>query len=390
MIRLNNNNGFGLIEVTIIIITIGIMASIAMQSMTVLITDARQVKTEREMELLADAIIGNADISAGNQRGDFGYIGDVGSFPPNLDALIINPGGYTTWDGPYISTQFTQDTDGYKTDEWGNAYTYTGGLTISSNGSGTIITKKIADATTDYTLNNFNGTILDASGTTPGTTYLDSININITIPNGAGGTTSRSYLTNASGVFTLDSLPVGQHPLRIIYTPNVDTLYSILTILPRHKSNKTFKFASSYFTSGGSGGGGGGLSGSGSIKYVNSTAQTTGGNCDKFNFDIINTTGSPITITSLTPQWASPTAYFKEVEYNGDDVYEQENPRIGSGSTATFDNPKTINAGQTINIQIEGFRDQPTNGNKVNMSNTDFTITFSDGSVITFNTGSCN
>ncbi len=388
--RLQKQKGFGLIEITIIIITIGILASIAMQSMTALMTDARQVKTEREMELLADAIIGNSDIASGTNRGDFGYIGDVGSFPPNLDALITNPGGYTTWDGPYISRKFSQDTDGFKTDEWGAAYNYTGGLTITSNGSGTALTKKIADATSDYTLNQFNGTILDASGTTPGATYLDSINVNITIPNGSGGTTIKTYAVSSIGEFTLDSIPVGQHPLRVIYTPNVDTLYSILTILPRHKSPKTFKFASSYFTSGGGGGGGGGYSGSGSIKYVNSTAQTSGGNCDKFNFDVINTSGSAITITGITPQWGSPTAYYKEVEFNGNDVYEVDNPRIGSGGTATFDSPQIINAGETVNLQIEGFRDQPTGGNKVNISNTDFTITFSDGSVITFNTGNCN
>ena len=256
--QIQNTNGFGLIEITIIIITIGILAAIAMQSMTALMTDARQVKTEREMELLADAIVGNADISAGAQRADFGYIGDVGSFPPNLDALTTNPGGYATWDGPYISREFTQDSDGYKTDEWGTSYTYNGGITISSTGSGTTLSKKIADATADYTLNNYNGTVLDASGTVPSTTYLDSININITIPNGSGGTLTKSYITDSSGVFSLDSLPVGNHTLRIIYTPNVDTLYSVLTILPRHKTERTYKFASSYFTSSGGGGGGGG------------------------------------------------------------------------------------------------------------------------------------
>ncbi len=249
MNRIKNINGFGLIEITIIIITIGILASIAMQSMTALMTDARQVKTQREMDLLADAIVGNADISSGTQRADFGYIGDIGSFPPNLDALVTNPGGYTTWDGPYISTNFTQDTDGYKTDEWGTVYSYNGGLTITSNGSGSSITKKIADAASDYTLNRFTGTVLDASGTVPGITYLDSVNINVTIPNGSGGTITKSYVPDSSGLFILDSLPVGNHPLSIIFTPNVDTLYSVLTILPRHKTSRTYKFALSYFTS---------------------------------------------------------------------------------------------------------------------------------------------
>ena len=248
-----NIKGFGLIEILIIIITIGIMAAIAMQSMTALIIDSRTTKTEREMESLADAIVGDADISQGANRSDFGYIGDVGSFPPNLDALISNPGGYSTWDGPYISQEFLQDSEGYKTDEWGKSYSYNGGLLITSTGGSNTITKKIADATSDYTLNHFNGTVLDASGTPPGVTYIDSLTIKITIPNGIGGTITKSYTADSTGSFMLDSIPVGQHPLEIVYTPEVDTLYTMLTILPRHKTDKTFKFAASYFTSNGGG-----------------------------------------------------------------------------------------------------------------------------------------
>ncbi|KAA3631981.1 MAG: hypothetical protein DWP97_11950 [Calditrichaeota bacterium] len=254
MRKINNILGFGLIEVTIIIITIGILASIAMQSMTVLITDQRKVSTEREMEMLADAIRGNPEITNNGMRSDFGYIGDVGAFPPNLDALKSNPGGYATWNGPYIKNEITEDTDGFKTDEWGEPYTYTGGITITSTGGSSAITEKIADATSDYLLNQFNGEILDGASNPPGVTYIDSIEILITIPNGSGGTLTKSYQADASGSFTLDSLPVGSHPFQIIYTPNIDTLYTFLTILPRHKSDRIFRFTESYFDGSGSGG----------------------------------------------------------------------------------------------------------------------------------------
>ena len=106
MKKLQNIHGFGLIEITIIIITIGILAAIAMQSMTVLITDQKSVTTEREMEMLANAIRGNPEIMNNGVRSDFGYIGDVGSFPPNLDALKTNP-GYATWNGPHILLNLT-------------------------------------------------------------------------------------------------------------------------------------------------------------------------------------------------------------------------------------------------------------------------------------------
>ena len=215
MKKLSNIFGFGLIEITIIIITIGILASIAMQSMTVLIIDKKQVSTEREMEMLADAIRGNPEIAHNGIRSDFGYIGDVGAFPPNLDALKTNPGGYATWNGPYIQNGITEDTDGFKTDEWGSLYTYSGGITISSSGGSSTLTNRIADASSDYLMNRFVGTILDGASNAPGSSFVDSVEINITFPNGTGGTTVKTYQSDVAGEFIIDSLPVGHHPLEL-------------------------------------------------------------------------------------------------------------------------------------------------------------------------------
>ena len=139
--RIINNNGFGLIELTVVIIIISVLLGIAMQSMLAIMEDTRQVKTEREMEMLVQAITGNPDITNNGQRSDFGYIGDIGAFPSNLQALYENPGSYDTWNGPYVETGFTQDSTGFKTDEWGTAYDYSGGITITSTGSGSNITK---------------------------------------------------------------------------------------------------------------------------------------------------------------------------------------------------------------------------------------------------------
>lgn len=255
MKKIKNIQGFSLIELTIVIITIGILAAIAMQSMVVLLKDSRQIETEREMEMLADAIAGNPDITTGGFRSDFGYIGDIGSFPPNLDALTTNPGGYTTWDGPYIPPTYSQDIDDYKYDQYGSAYTYTGGITISSNGSGSTLTKKIADASNDYLLNQYNGVIKDAANNVPGTDFLDSVVVVVTIPNGVGGLLTKTYPVDSLGNFTLDSLPVGQHLLQIVYNPNVDTLQNYITVLPRHKSSRVFKFAYAYFITSSGGGG---------------------------------------------------------------------------------------------------------------------------------------
>ena len=248
---LSRHNGFSFIELLVVIVVIGILASVAMQSMTATVEDVRRLQTEREMEMLARAIVGNPSLTQNGARSDFGYVGDVGAFPPNLQALYQNPGAYATWDGPYVTTSFAVDSTGFKTDAWGSPYAYTGGVSISSAGSGTAITNKIADATSDYLLNRISGNITDATGTIPGATNADSINVVISYPNGTGGTGNKTYHPNAAGGFTLDSIPAGIHPLRIVFTPEDDTLQRYLTVLPRHRSQVAYRIATT-FSGGGS------------------------------------------------------------------------------------------------------------------------------------------
>ncbi len=257
MIRNNQkkDGGFSLIEILLVIIIMGILTSVAMQSLTSSIDETRRVLTEREMEILAKAIVGDPSIMQNGQRSDFGYIGDNGAFPPNLQALVQNP-GLGTWNGPYIEYGFSQDSTGFKTDEWGQLYAYTGGISIASSGSGSTISKKIADNSNDYLLNSFTGLIRDSENNPPGSVYDDSIDVVITIPNGSGGTVNKACHPDRFGMFTLDSVPSGAHPLRIIYTPNVDTLLAYLTVLPRHKGEKKYKFSANYFAdTSGTGGG---------------------------------------------------------------------------------------------------------------------------------------
>ncbi len=378
-----NNKGITLIEVVMAIVIAGILAAVAMRS-TVSITETGRTEiTKTEMADIAFAIVGNNNLQNNNIRNDFGYVGDVGAMPADLNALMTNPGGYSTWNGPYIKNRFSQTSNDYAQDAWGIAYTFSG-VDITSTGSGTTIVHKIGEATTDFVLNKVSGNIYDSDGTPPGTVYKDSITVLLTIPNGAGAMTTKGVIPDYGGYFSFDSIPIGNQDIQIVYIPGSDTLKRFVSVTPKSTVYDEYLFPTNYWNTASGGGGG-----SGAIQYVNGTGQTTGGNCDKINFDIVNTSGSTITITSITPVWASPTAYFKEVEYDGDKVYEEENPRVGTGTTATFTSSKTINAGQTVNIEIKGFRDQPTGGNKVNMSNIDFTVTFSDGSVVTFNTGAC-
>lgn len=250
MKKFTNISGFSLIELTVVLVAVAIAMAVVMQSMTTVIQDTRHAETEREMEQLSDAIVGNPEQTANGTRSDFGYVGDVGVFPSNLNALRTNVGSMPTWNGPYIHTDYTQDTISYLIDGWGQSYSYNGGTTITSTGSGSNITKKLAAATTDYTRNTVTGIIKDNNGAEPGAILKDSVSILIDMPAGASGTVTKQYKPNSTGDFTLDSIPAGLRRVRAIYLPQNDTVEQYYTVLPKHKNQPglIFHFANSYFT----------------------------------------------------------------------------------------------------------------------------------------------
>lgn len=381
--KLLKENGFGLIELTMMIVVIGIIASVVIQSMSSIVEDVRQVKTKEEMKELVDAIRGNPKLTNRGIRSDFGYFGDVGSFPPNLDALVTNPGGYSTWDGPYLKGRISEDLIGFKKDEWGTNYSYAMGTSISSTGSGTTITSKISDASSDYLLNSLNGTIKDKNDSLPGVIYQDSVKINIVLPNGSGGLLTKSINPNSVGAFTFDSLPAGSHLIEAIYEPNADTLTRQITILPKHKSSVSYNFAQGYFNS---------------IVISDSMITEITGldtiyastDCNNLSFWINNNTGLDIVVTSMTISWSSPNAYYSQIKWNGTTKYTSNNPRTGSGSVANFNTAVIITDGSQIKIEILGFKNSISGGSsEVDMSNTTFTILFSDGSTFDISTGAC-
>lgn len=250
---LRQDNGFSLIELLVVLVIIGIIAAVAMQSMSSSMEDLRYTNTEREMEQLAFSVVGNPAVVANGRRTDFGFVGDNGTFPPTLDALVYNPGGWSTWDGPYIGSGFTGDTTGPLTDQWGVPYRYDGGMELTSTGGGTTITRKIAGAVSDYLGNSYTASVRDANDSIPGASYRDSVRIAVTVPDGSGSYSTRTTRPDSAGVFTLTTLPAGVHPLRLVFTPAADTMSRLLTILPRHKSAPPdiYRFGAAHFSSGG-------------------------------------------------------------------------------------------------------------------------------------------
>jgi len=244
-----------MVEVVLVIVIMGILVATALNSVTQVSETVKVEQTKKEMDILTYAITGDPTLNNNGVRSDFGYVGDVGSLPTSLSNLMINPGGYATWNGPYFGNEFSQITDDYSKDAWGEDYSYSSGnATLTSAGSGTNIIRRIAPSATDLLYNNVSGNIYDLDGTPPGAVYDDSILIKLTIPDGAGALITNTISPDPGGYFSFDSIPVGNQSLEIIYTPLDDTTRRYVSITNNSELYSRFNLSSNLWPAAGSGG----------------------------------------------------------------------------------------------------------------------------------------
>jgi prepilin-type N-terminal cleavage/methylation domain-containing protein len=137
-------SGFSLVELVIIIVILGILASVAVPLFGNMINASKISATKGELESLKRAIVGNPRVIAGGELVDRGYQGDVGTAPAQLVDLVTKPVAVSAynkitrigWNGPYIDA----NNGDYLKDAWGNNYIYDqSGRTLKSiNGTDTI------------------------------------------------------------------------------------------------------------------------------------------------------------------------------------------------------------------------------------------------------------
>lgn len=367
--------GFTLIEVLMTVVVIGILAAVAMRSVQSSIDATRVRETQTEMDELVHGIAGNPDMVNNGMRSDFGYVGDIGALPSSLDNLMTNPGGYSTWKGPYLGSRFTQDVDGFKRDAWANLYTFSSGMTVASTGGGTTpMTKSAASSAAALTSTPITGTVTDAAGNPPGDSSV-AVTVTVTYPNGSGGTTTASANPSKGGSFTINSIPVGVHQVRAVYRPTADTVYAYAASLPSDGATVALRLPEAPFA-----GNGGGGNSSAVIQFVPGTASSPG---NDVYFSIFNAGNMGLAVTSITSTW-SPTAYYTSVYWGGATVVTFS-PRLGSGAQGNFTTTATIAVGQTVAVRLMDFFTAASGGSTADLSNQSFTVTFSNGQSITFN-----
>lgn len=157
--RYCNEQGMTLIELTVVLLILTTLATVALRSTTNLVEQARWEQTKKRYEEIKKAIIGDPDVVINNHPDISGFVADMGRLPANLhellgqeycdnDYTIVSvPGtadqtacttgagnwivqtGYTAptasqigygWHGPYLMISESSNDEDAFTDGWGN------------------------------------------------------------------------------------------------------------------------------------------------------------------------------------------------------------------------------------------------------------------------------
>jgi general secretion pathway protein G len=116
--RRDRRSGFTLVELLVVMVILGLLASIALPAVFNQAEKARVGTAKTNIAALGAALDA--------------YALDVGSYPSDLDSLVRAPAGAQRWDGPYLKKKQIPK------DPWGNEFEYktpnSGEYELSSRG----------------------------------------------------------------------------------------------------------------------------------------------------------------------------------------------------------------------------------------------------------------
>lgn len=381
--------GFTFIEIIVVLSIIAILIALLLPYMPRIFQQSEKA-TLNDLAVIKKAIVGDPAMIGKKSRTSFGYMGDMGTLPASLMDLLVQGAkpGYVYnptlkagagWRGPYL--QSPKGTAGqFIPDAYGNAYIYDTTQYVSPDTGGLVIAKIVspgpdltANTSDDLKIEIFKGEAFSqvlGSVKDPWYNYIPNVRVSVNYSNN-GTLAYVQEITDSRGRYVFSDIPFGDRSI---------------TMEPR-------------------------------LVYQAKTAFTTSAGVN-LQFQVTNYSPNPVTINSLQAVYSSsPVAYFEEVWIGGVSVWDYKNfgnVRAGSGQVVPFSSAQTITGtnlpnetvtvflqaprieltdliigrlfqGQTVTVQINGFKDAPGSGGiPVGVSSVPFEITFSDGSVAAF------
>jgi len=119
--------GVTLLELLVVLMILSIILTAAVKTWDVTLERGRSETTARKLNQLVSVIVGNPDYIVAGRRVDFGFVGDVGRLPENLQELTVfpvSPAESSRWRGPYVRATFNESPDGFRIDGWGDTIVY--------------------------------------------------------------------------------------------------------------------------------------------------------------------------------------------------------------------------------------------------------------------------
>ena len=329
-----------------------------------------------EMQMLKRAIVGNSLLRTNGIRNDFGYVGEMGRLPTSLSELMTRGSQSAViynsilhlssgWAGPYLQETFTNYTSNPLTDEFDNLYEWD--LTELPNSGDTISARLISRGANkavggtgidaDITLEifkrewvgNITGKAFDSAGK-----KLKLATAKLYYPDGSGGISTNTKITNGKGIFSFYQIPFG--PRSISFTPKGGA-----EAPPRQvridAAAKTLPDINNI----------------GSILLAGSSVSGPSNNY--VNVNLTNDLGKDVTVIDWKAVYSGST-FYDLFNIGGSAHWSSSSPKAGSDnrlstiSTFTFYN--FVNS-STITFQMRAFQDG--SFTNVNMSGTPFTVT---------------
>lgn len=383
-----SRNGFTFLTVIIVLAMLGTSAGVAIIFSSQLMDIRRERISLDELDDLKLSMTGNPKLIINEGRADFGYIGHMGSLPSSLENLY-KIGSQPTflfnttkkvgagWKGPYIAPLLIENIDSLKKDDFGNDYVYS--TTSYTRADGEVVLAKITSGGADGT----QGTSDDRSVEVLKRASFATVTGKVLRPaGGAVQNTSVVLNTPENGVLT-----------EKVATTDVNGNYSF--------SNVPFGLRSIQISP--------------KLSYVDGTAEAISTANDDLEFKIINMGENAVTLNNLKAEFAG-TMFYERIIWGSAVVWRYDidggGVRAASGETKVWSTSKTINGtgkpseakilrveepsttaptitlrgtGDTKFLTLLNFTNTQTGtGSTVVVSNVTFTITLSDGSVMTF------